>query len=230
MLNDEMIISGGYNDKCIKKWDLSSSVCLLSINSEHNIRCLLKIHNYKNRIISGGQDGYIKIWDLDLTICLYQINNGNYVNILNEVNEGRLLVSGSNNVVKVWNIDNQLCVCELKESTSYIWKIIQLVNKSLVTAGNDGVIRMYKLTEKCACTLIREIKGHTSAIYGLSVMTDEVTIVSCSNDKTIKIWNSDTGDCVTTLTNDSPIYSLCVLNDGVTLATGDTNKQIKLWK
>jgi WD40 repeat protein len=120
-------------------------------------------------------------------------------------------------------------VCVLKNN-SFIYKIIQLVNKSIITAGYEGIIRLYALTGECAWTLTREIKGHTACIYGLSVFADEVTIVSCSDDKTIKIWNSETGDCLTTLTNDSYVRSLCVLKDGVTLATGDSSNQIKLWK
>merc|ERR1712100_62982 len=49
-------------------------------------------------------------------------------------------------------------------------------------------------------------------------------------DKTIRLWNTMTGECVNTLRgHTAPVFSLCLLGDGATLASGAEDKTIRLW-
>ena len=42
---------------------------------------------------------------------------------------------------------------------------------------------------------LRVLKGHASAVGGVAVTPDGRTVVSCSNDKTLKVWDLETGQC-----------------------------------
>ncbi|MCU0516728.1 MAG: hypothetical protein MUC60_07630 [Oscillatoria sp. Prado101] len=57
------------------------------------------------------------------------------------------------------------------------------------------------------------------------------TLVSGSNDKTIKIWNLDTGTLQNTLTGHTDtVYSVAISPDGKTLVSGSNDHTIKIWR
>jgi WD40 repeat protein len=58
---------------------------------------------------------------------------------------------------------------------------------------------------------------------------DGTKIASGSNDKTIKVWNAQTGQCVSTLTGHSHIVtSVAWNNDGTKLAFGSYYKTVRI--
>jgi len=55
-------------------------------------------------------------------------------------------------------------------------------------------------------------------------------VASGSGDKTIKIWNTNTGQCVSTLTgHSSAVRAVSWSPDGSMLASGSDDYTIKLW-
>jgi WD40 repeat protein len=56
------------------------------------------------------------------------------------------------------------------------------------------------------------------------------TVASGSADKTIKLWNTNTGQCVSTLSGHSHyVTSVAWNNDGTKLASGSWDKTVKVW-
>ena len=60
---------------------------------------------------------------------------------------------------------------------------------------------------------------------------DGTRVYSCSDDKSIKIWNLTTRSHVKTIQNahDNPIYALCITNDQEHVISGDGKGCIKIW-
>ncbi len=72
-------------------------------------------------------------------------------------------------------------------------------------------------------------KGHTSSIYAIAISPDGKYIVSGSN-KTIKIWDFKTGECLNTLEgHTSSINSIAISPDGKYIVSGSWDKTIKIW-
>jgi len=77
-------------------------------------------------------------------------------------------------------------------------------------------------------TFIKELKGHTNYVYSL-IKINEATIVSGSYDKSIKVWNIDSGECLKTLLgHKNGIKCLLKLND-TTIVSGSTDMAVKIW-
>ena len=56
------------------------------------------------------------------------------------------------------------------------------------------------------------------------------TLISGSGDKTIKIWDMNTGKCVNTLNGHSDlIYSIALTPDGTRIVSGSRDKSVKIW-
>ena len=74
------------------------------------------------------------------------------------------------------------------------------------------------------------LEGHTNIILCIAITPDSKTIVSGSRDKTIKIWNINTGECLNTLKGHSHyVQSIAISPDGKTLTSGSYDKKIKIW-
>nr|NCR81091.1 WD40 repeat domain-containing protein [Microcystis aeruginosa K13-10] len=74
------------------------------------------------------------------------------------------------------------------------------------------------------------LKGHDDLVTSVNFSPDGKTLVSGSWDKTIKLWNVETGQEIRTLKgHDSAVYSVNFSPDGKTLVSGSWDNTIKLW-
>ena len=69
-----------------------------------------------------------------------------------------------------------------------------------------ALMRRVCLVHEQECTLT----GHSRAVYSVAYSPDGKHIVSGSDDKTVKVWDSQTGKEVSVLLCDRPIVCCCV--------------------
>jgi F-box and WD-40 domain protein 1/11 len=103
---------------------------------------------------------------------------------------GKYLVSGSRDKsVRIWNLDTQRLVHPpLTEHTASVL-CLQFDERPtediLITAGSDCRVILWKFSTG---TLIKKIeKAHSESVLNLKF--DDRYLVTCSKDKTIKVWN-----------------------------------------
>lgn len=78
--------------------------------------------------------------------------------------------------------------------------------------------------------LFRTLIGHTQKIHGIVYLQDLQSIISCSDDNTIKIWNKNTGECLHTLTeHSSSVLAISVTEDRQYIVSFDFNAEIRFW-
>ncbi len=78
--------------------------------------------------------------------------------------------------------------------------------------------------------LRKSLEGHNKSINSVSFSPDGKTLATGSYDKTIKLWNLETGKIIHTLIGHSDsVNSVSFSPDSKILATGSADKTIKLW-
>jgi WD40 repeat protein len=73
-------------------------------------------------------------------------------------------------------------------------------------------------------------RGHTGAILRVAFTPDGQTLVTASQDKTIRLWNRREGTLLETLTgHNGAVLGLSVAPDGKILASASTDNTIRIW-
>jgi dipeptidyl aminopeptidase/acylaminoacyl peptidase len=76
---------------------------------------------------------------------------------------------------------------------------------------------------------LRMLTGHTDTVNGVAFSSDGTRLASASNDRTIRLWDVETGIQQTTINTENMILSVAFSPDGKTLASGAWGDYVKLW-
>ena len=155
------------------------------------VKCLAQLNN--GRLVSGSEDKTIKFWDVKFKKLCSTIEVGSVVySLLVLAKNGKLCV-GLNKQIKVLNCgddDKNIIEYTLNAHHSSVNCMINnsLQDNSIITGGGKS-IRIWDLNKK---TCEYQLKGHYDQVMGLTILQDK-QLVSCSADKTIKIWPIEDG-------------------------------------
>jgi WD40 repeat protein/tRNA A-37 threonylcarbamoyl transferase component Bud32 len=87
-----------------------------------------------------------------------------------------------------------------------------------------------KYEQPVSFNLKRTLTGHGDSVIPVAFSPDSKTLASGSMDKTIKLWDTQTGTLRQTLTGHiNGVHALAFSPDRMTLASGSDDKTIKLW-
>ena len=81
-----------------------------------------------------------------------------------------------------------------------------------------------------ASSALKTLSGHSDTVWTVAISPDGKTLVSGGSDKTIKIWNLQTGNLRRTLTGHTDaVRAIAMSQDGALLASASGDKTIKIW-
>lgn len=115
----------------------------------------------------------------------------------------------------------------LQEITDYASKAVALNSlNSQIAYDIDNSIQLYDLKRQLTTF---SFEGHTQAINEVIFNSEGTILFSASDDKTIRIWNTQSGNGVATLVHDSEVKSIALSYDGLLLASGTRSGTIYVW-
>lgn len=97
-------------------------------------------------------------------------------------------------------------------------------------AAQDNPKRLKPEKNPTGMKLLRTLRGHSDTIYGLAFSPDGKKIVSGARDKTIKIWDVDSGERIATLVgHGKQVNSVSFSPDGKKIVSGGGDSTINIW-
>ena len=85
--------------------------------------------------------------------------------------------------------------------------------------------------EKPRFELTKTLEGHSDYVHSVSLSPDGTKVASGSGDKTVKLWDVTSGECLQTLEGHSVfVNSVSFSPDGTKLASGSSDTTINIWE
>ncbi|MBV9708200.1 MAG: WD40 repeat domain-containing protein [Chloroflexi bacterium] len=101
---------------------------------------------------------------------------------------------------------------------------------SPIRAANSALTTTPPRMKPEELTLLRSLEGHIGPVSSVAISADGQTVVSGSHDKTIKVWNWQTGQQLRSLEGHTGgVWSVAISPDGQTLVSGSYDSTIKVW-
>lgn len=231
----------GSADHQIKLWDVLGGRCLKTLIGHTAWVRSIAFSPDGEILASGSGDRTIKLWNLATGDCLKTYNS--HLNSVYSVAfspHGDILVSGSGDgTAKLWDWHTHTCIRTLHGHTNEVCCVAFNADaRTLACVSLDQTLKLWDCrTGKCLKTWY----GHTdwalpvafSPIYSttsLSQGSKREILASGSNDKTVRLWDLQTGECVAKLPGHTDfIYGIAFSRDGQILGTGSTDSSVRLW-
>ena len=235
---DGRFLASGSDDTIIKLWDLATQ--------QHRTFAGHREYSWSRGInsldfspdgkflVSGSDDKTIKLWDVNLGIEIFTFTgHAERVNAVAFSPWGKILASGSKDkTVKMWSLKTGKEIYSFKSHTDDVLSVTFSPDGKLLASsagGNDKTIKILQLAEN----KVKTLTGHSDwfgGITSLAFSPDGKTLISGSQDKTIKLWNLETSQEIKTLSGHSDhICSVAYSPNGQILASASKDKTVKLW-
>lgn len=216
---DGKLIASGGGDYSVRLWDVNTG----------NQKALLEGHNGRiwcvrfspdgRFLASASDDTTIRVWDIGLGRCVSTLtqHTGNVYTLAFSPDGNQLLSGGNDNKLQVWHLAQSKLTHTVPVTLGSIWDIAFHPHKKMFAiALSDHTV---KILDSVTYQPQMILQGHKRPVWGIDFSQDGQSIITCSDDETIKVWVIETGHCVKTLSAERPYERLNISGvKGLTLA------------
>lgn len=161
---------------------------------QHSVRA---ISAHGDTLVSGSYDYSVKVWKISTGETVHTLRGHvqKVYSVVLDHKRNRCISGSMDNLVKVWSLDTGSPIYTLEGHTQLVG-LLDLSHDRLVSAAADSTLRIWDPeTGQCKHTL----SAHTGAIT--CFQHDGHKVISGS-DRTLKMWNVQTGDFIRDLLTD----------------------------
>ncbi|KAF2967249.1 hypothetical protein GQX73_g6349 [Xylaria multiplex] len=146
---------------------------------------------YNEFLLTGSYDSSIRLWSLG-SGSLVRTFLGHTAGIRALQFDSSKIVSGSlDETIKIWNCQTGQCLLTISNHNDALLGL-HLVGKVLASSSMDKTIKIWNFEGKEAFTL----RGHKDGVNSVSMDTTSRTLISASDDFTLRLWDLDTRQCI----------------------------------
>jgi WD40 repeat protein len=235
--NDGRILACLTGEKTIKLWDITTLQYHQTLEGHLSEINTLAFSTSGKRLVTGSVDRSVRLWDENNGKCI-KIWQGrtDFVHSVAFTQDNKVIVSGSKHAIRFWDVNTGELVSTWYEYQDWLSSVVSSQNGEWLgcanVGGDNNTIRLWRHWSK-AETLPAPNKilyGHTDSIWSIAFSPNGKIIASGSSDRSVKIWDCETGLCVNTFIGHTrPVLSVAFSTDGKTIASCGGHSVIKIW-
>ncbi|KAJ6015627.1 hypothetical protein N7540_010218 [Penicillium herquei] len=226
--NGTKVISAS-NDKTIRTWDWAKGVCTKTLEDHQKAVTFIIWLPSKGRLVSASDDNTIKVWDPAsghglLTIAAHTQK----IRSIISSQDDNLIISASDGfLVKVWDTNTWQCIMSLEAYTGG--------HKDLAISQDNKLLTMDSLANRVEIWDLSV--GERLVDFGVGrysipsfVWFSDGRLATASVDGTIQIWNTISGQCISTMKGHGDrLAYLIACHDQTKLISASWDKSVKIW-
>ncbi|MCG8365012.1 MAG: NACHT domain-containing protein [Pseudanabaenales cyanobacterium] len=247
---DGQRLASGGDDHTIKLWDCQTGSCVKTFTGHDSWVRSVAFSQDGQTLVSGSGDRTLKLWNIATGVCI-RTYTGHREEIYSLAlsRDGQTLASGSgDHTAKLWDIATGRCIRTLSGHTNQVNSVaLSPDGQTLACVSLDQTVKLWDChVGRC----IRTWCGHTDWAFPVAIapaLTGQFAskishpnhthpnnhgnlLVSGSNDRTVRLWDIHTGQCLKTLHGHTDqVFSVAISGDGKLLASGSIDRTIRLW-
>ncbi|MBD2609722.1 serine/threonine protein kinase [Nostoc punctiforme FACHB-252] len=219
---DGQTLASGSSDKTIKVWKLNSGKIIRHLTGHVLQVNSIAISSDGQTLVSSSNDKRIKVWNLNTgkEIINSIVNSEDIISVAFCPNKPMFISGDSDGKVALWDIKTGQYIRTLATHEHRVSSLA--LSQQYVASGSwDGTIKVWPKST---------FTGHLKRVRSVAISSNEQILVSASEDKTIIVWNLNTGEQIYTLSGHSnPVNCLAISPDGQTVVSGSDDEKIKVW-
>ena len=169
-------------------------------------------------------------WDLGTGVAIQTLREGNSVNACCFLPGGDLALTASSFAPRLWDVHSGEILRTFAGHTGPVLNCeIAGAGSKAITCGEGGTVRVWDLSSHDNLQALgRKQEQHKHVVKELVMFPDGKRALSCSYDKTVKVWCLRTGGCLHTLEGHTgQVFECCVSPDGRKVLSAA--KEMKIW-
>lgn len=229
---DGSILVSANSDKTIRLWDGATfqSVSILQEHSEY-VTCLAFSPDGR-WLASGGQDGQVILWDLEnQTIGAYLPQEGPVSSVVFSPDGATLasVLADGSFAITLWSVpdfENIKTIAMTDRVSALAFSPDGLTLAAAMQSQADPTVH---LVNPQTGKTVRTLSGaHELELNSVTFSPDGSLVVSTSADSSVAIWETRTGQLLTTLTHNNANF-VTFSPDGTLLATAGSDNTVRIW-
>lgn len=228
-ITNELFLSGS-RDRSIRAWQTREGrFWQISEYYFHEALVLSLCRIDDQTFASSGGDKIIHIATLSGQILRTLQGHTDWVWNVILLEKSWLVSCSENKTLKIWDHVTEQCLATFEENSPVHCLVSHSSGEWLISVNYAGEITIRKKGKSSYIWHLERIfQAHQGIIRTLLLLTD-ATLVSGGEDNKIKIWNLQTGTCLTEYIHQNFVQSI-VLNSDNQLVSASYDGKIQVWK
>lgn len=237
---DGELLASGSCDNTVRLWGLASKQSVVRLQGHRGGVRSLAFSPTGAQLATGALDATVRLWEVSSGRPRTQlVGHRGLIRTLAFSPRGDLLASGSDDcTVCLWDLQSGLSIARLEGHDSRVYCVAFSPDGAVLASGSaDRTIRIRPVAGITPMGLevervhrLQRLEGHEAEVLSLAFTPDGETLISGSNDRSLRVWDIHHGQCLQQLVGHrSGVSSLAISPDGEILASGSFDRTVRLW-